>query len=102
MTGAVVFLLLAAACFPHIGSHLEAGINADAQGILVLAMSEFKKATELAPNLLRKLSRICLNSRDCNKIFSPAQQTAKLDSRLECSQQVWQISAGSHPRTVSH
>lgn len=50
MSFALLMLLLAAqAASPDAMKHIEGGIAADKQGNIALAVSEFKKATELAP-----------------------------------------------------
>jgi tetratricopeptide (TPR) repeat protein len=92
MIYAFVMLLLAAqATSPDVSRHIEAGINADKQGNLALAISEFKKATELAPRsavAFVDLGQAYIESHDYQSATPALRRAVELDSKLDAAHQL--------------
>jgi len=82
----LLFLWLSAqAASPEALEHLQAGVDADKQHHLDVAIAEFRKATELAPNLAEAfvgLGQAYLESREYASAIAPLKHALELNSEL--------------------
>lgn len=87
----LVLWLATQAASPEINKHLEAGINADKQGNVALAISEFKKATELAPKsaiAFVDLGQAYMESHDYQSAIPVLRHAVELESNLNAAHQL--------------
>ena len=87
----LVLLLAAQAVSPELTRHMEGGMNAEKQGNIALAVSEFKKATELAPKsavAFVDLGQAYMESHDYQSATSALRRAVELDPKLDAAHQL--------------
>ena len=92
MTSAILLLWLAGqALSPEVAQHMQAGIAAEKERKAAVAIDEFRKVTELDPNLAEgfvQLGQAYMQNRDYGSAIAPLKHALKIDENLAAAHQL--------------